>query len=434
MDLQIIIDFIYLPFAVFGAWLKPWLIYLLVDSLGAPAWVAELIMYVIGVSVVVIFATLTMMFLTWLERKVIARIQDRVGPNRVGKLGLLQPVADMVKLFTKELIVPTNADRVVYFLAPAIFVMPAFMVMAVLPFAKDGQLADLNIGFLYIAAIGSTSTIGLLMAGWSSNNKYSLLGGMRAVAQFVSYEIPQVLSVVGVLMLAGTLKLGAIVEQQYAIPYFILQPVAALIFLIASISEVNRTPFDLPEAESEIIAGYQTEYGAIGFALYSLAEFINMFVVAAFAATLFLGGWNWPSWPAWGPIVPGWLGFILKSYLLVFVLMWLRGTLPRLRVDQLMEFAWKALVPLTLANLLLTGVGLSIVDFFTQWFEVWAKGGTLLIPVAWAVEITKVIVFLYLNGLLASGFLTFFKLPKLEKRAVVLVSRAKAAVPTASAQ
>jgi NADH-quinone oxidoreductase subunit H len=382
---------------------------LLVGNFGAPDWVVDLIMYVIAVSGLVMFAMITMMFLTWLERKIIGRIQDRIGPNRTGPLGLLQPVADMVKLFTKEFIIPTNADKIVYYLAPVIFVIPAFMVFAVMPFDQKAILSDLSIGFLYIVALGSTSTIALLMAGWASNNKYALLGGMRAVAQFVSYEIPQVLSVVGVLLLVGSLSMVKIVEGQASVWFIVLQPIAFIIFLISSISEINRTPFDLPEAESEIIAGYATEYGAIGFALYSLAEFINMFSASAFAATIFLGGWQ-------GPILPGWLWFLLKSYAMVVVMIWLRGTLPRLRVDQLMNFAWKLLVPLSLVNLLLTGIGQTIVTALNMPGFV----GTLV----------TVVIFLVMNGIVLLAFRALYKQPHTEPRAVVLVSRPKPATST----
>ncbi len=407
-------DLIYYPFRTIGDFLRNLLTSLIVDNLGAPDWVVQLLMIVIGVSVVVVFAMLTMMFLTWLERKVIGRMQDRLGPNRAGPLGLLQPVADMIKLFTKEFIIPSNADKVVYYLAPTIFVLPALLVLAVLPFAQDAVIADLNIGWLYFVAIGSTSTIALLMAGWSSNNKYALLGGMRAVAQFVSYEIPQVLSVVGVLLLVGSLRMGAIVEAQNTIWFMFLQPIAFIIFLIASVSEINRTPFDLPEAESEIIAGYHTEYGAIGFALYSLAEFINMFAASAFAATIFMGGWQ-------GPLLPGWLWFILKSYVMVFVMIWLRGTLPRLRVDQLMNFAWKVLVPLGLVNLLFAGIGLSIMQSF---------GWTIA---SWPTAAFALVVFAIFNGLMYLAFRALYKPPKIEKRSVVLVPRAQPSQPATSA-
>jgi NADH-quinone oxidoreductase subunit H len=398
-------------FTFIGGVIRDFLSGIIVASLGAPGWIVDLIMHVIGVSVVVIFAMLTMMFLTWLERKIIGRIQDRIGPNRTGPLGLLQPVADMIKLFTKEMIIPAKADKVIYYLAPIIFVIPAFMVLTVLPFDKDAILSDLNIGFLFIVAFSSTATIAMLMAGWSSNNKYALLGGMRAVAQFVSYEIPQVLSVVGVLLLVGSLKMGDIVRAQDSAWFILLQPVAFMIFLIASISEINRTPFDLAEAESEIIAGYHTEYGAIGFALYSLAEFINMFSISAFAATIFFGGWQ-------GPLLPGWMWFLAKSYVMVIVMIWLRGTLPRLRIDQLMNLAWKLLVPLSLANLLLTGVGQTILLALNLSGFV----GTLV----------SVGLFLVLNGILLLVLRALYQPPKIVKREVVLVQRSSPPQPAAT--
>jgi len=369
-----------------------------------------------------------------MERKVIGRIQDRIGPNRAGPFGLLVPVADMIKLFTKEMIVPDKADIVVYYLGPVIVTIPAFLVFSVLPFDQSAIIADLNIGFLFIAAIGSTSTIGLLMAGWASNNKYALLGGMRAVAQFVSYEIPQALSVVGVLLIAGSLQMGKIVDSQSYIWNVFLQPVAFVIFVIASISEINRTPFDLPEAESEIIAGYHTEYGAIGFAFYQLAEFINMFAVSAIGATLFLGGWQEPfgiSWLFGFRILPGIVWFMLKSYALVFVMIWLRGTLPRLRVDQLMNFAWKVLVPLALINLVLAGVGLSLSDYiFKLVFGIAPQAGanSANYAVGWG---TAVPVFLVLNVVMYFAFRALYRRPKVAKREIVMVKRPAASQPAA---
>jgi len=408
-----------------GNFIRDGLTNLLVNGYGAPDWAVDLIMYVLAVSVVVVFAMLTMMLLTWLERKIIGRIQDRIGPNRTGPLGLLQPVADMIKLFTKEFIVPTKADKIVYYLAPVIFVIPSFLVFSVMPFDKDAILSDLNIGFLFIVALSSTSTIAMLMAGWSSNNKYALLGGMRAVAQFVSYEIPQVLSVVGVLILVGSLKMGVIVRAQEGVWFLFLQPIAFLIFLISSISEINRTPFDLAEAESEIIAGYHTEYGAIGFALYSLAEFINMFAVSAFAATIFFGGWQGLpiiSQLIGTSILPGWVWFLAKTYVMVFVMIWLRGTLPRLRVDQLMNFAWKVLVPLALVNLLLSGVGQTILTLANLSLNNLTG------------QIAAIVLFLALNGIVALVFGALYKPPKVEKRSVVMVARQRPgpAAPTAS--
>jgi NADH-quinone oxidoreductase subunit H len=408
-----------------GNFIRDGLTNLLVNGYGAPGWVVDLIMYVLAASVVVVFAMLTMMLLTWLERKIIGRIQDRIGPNRTGPLGLLQPVADMIKLFTKEFIVPTKADKIVYYLAPVIFVIPSFLVFSVMPFDKDAILSDLNIGFLFIVALSSTGTIAMLMAGWASNNKYALLGGMRGVAQFVSYEIPQVLSVVGVLILVGSLKMGDIVRAQEGMWFLFLQPIAFLIFLISSISEINRTPFDLAEAESEIIAGYHTEYGAIGFALYSLAEFINMFAVSAFAATIFFGGWQGLpiiSQLIGTSILPGWVWFLAKTYVMVFLMIWLRGTLPRLRVDQLMNFAWKLLVPLALVNLLLSGIGQTILTLANLSLNNLTG------------QIAAVVLFLALNGIVALVFRALYKPPKLEKRSVVMVARKRPApaAPTAS--
>jgi NADH-quinone oxidoreductase subunit H len=319
-----------------------------------PGWAVELIMMIVAASVLTLLGVITMMYLTWLERKVIGRIQDRLGPNRVGRFGLMQPMADMIKMFIKEDITPRVAHRWVYNLAPIVVVPPALLVLAVIPWGRGLSGRDLNIGWLYIAAVGSTSVLGIFMAGWGSRNKYALLGAMRAAAQIVSYEIPQVLSVVGILLLAGSLSLQKIVEAQN-VWFIVLQPVAFVIFILASIAEINRSPFDIPEAESEIIAGYHTEYSGLKFGMFFLAEYISTFAIAAIGAALFLGGWR-------GPILPGWLWFALKTGLLVFVIMWVRGTLPRLRVDQLMNFAWKFLVPLALANLLLAGLIAAILN------------------------------------------------------------------------
>ena len=308
----------------------------------------------------VLFIVITFMYLTYLERKVIARLQDRIGPNRVGPLGLLQPFADAVKMLTKEDITPLVAERWVYNLAAIVVIPSAFMAFAVLPFGRGLVPADLNIGILYIFALGSTSAIAIFMAGWSSANKYALLGAMRAVAQLVSYEIPQVLSVVGVLVLAGSLQMSQIVLAQKDIPFILLQPVGFALFLIASLAEVARTPFDLPEAESELTAGYHVEYSGLKFGMFQMAEFVAAFVVAAVAASLFLGGWL-------GPVLPDWLWFLLKTYAMVFVMQWLRGTLPRLRIDQLMNFAWKFLVPVAIINLIVSATVAVLTASLTGW-------------------------------------------------------------------
>jgi NADH-quinone oxidoreductase subunit H len=317
-----------------------------------PGWAVDLIIMVLVAVLLVVFAVVVVLSLIYIERKVVARMQDRIGPNRVGPLGLLQPIADVVKILTKEDITPTAANRWVFNLGPILFVPPALMALAVIPFGKGMIGTDLNIGFLYLIAVSSTSTIAIVMSGWGSNNKFALLGAMRAAAQIVSYEVPQVLSVIGVLILAGSLSMVRIVEAQ-DVWFVVLQPIAFLLFVIASIAEINRSPFDIPEAESEIVAGYHTEYSGLKFGLFYVAEYINTFTVSAVATTLFLGGWA-------GPVLPGWLWFLVKTYFMIFVLMWVRGTLPRLRVDQLMNLAWKFLVPLALGNLLVSGVAATL--------------------------------------------------------------------------
>jgi NADH-quinone oxidoreductase subunit H len=319
--------------------------------LGAvlPLWLVQIVLALVGIGVTVTFVALVVMSQVWAERKGIARIQDRVGPNRVGPFGLLQSVADVVKLLGKEDLVPGQADRLVFVLAPLVVLVPSLMIYAVLPFNSDAVITQLDVGILYVLALATFPTLGIVMAGWASYNKYSLLGGMRAAAQLISYEVPEVLSVLPAVLLAGTLSLwGIAAAQQDA--WFILAPVvgplAFLAFFISGIAEINRSPFDLPEAESEIIAGFHMEYSGMRFALFFLAEYANAFTVAALATTLFLGGWQ-------GLILPGFVWFFVKTYLLFLVMVWIRGTLPRLRYDQLMAFAWKVLLPLTLVNLVL---------------------------------------------------------------------------------
>ena len=292
------------------------------------------------------------LFLVWWERKVSAHIQDRLGPMRVGWHGSLQTLADGVKLLQKEDITPANADRPVFFWAPVIVYTSCFMAYVTIPWGKGLIPADLNIGILYIIAITTFTVISLLMAGWGSNNKWALLGGMRSAAQIISYEVPLTLSILGVIILAESLSMQTIVAGQQGIWnwYIWRQPLGFLIYIIAATAEVNRTPFDLPEAEQELVAGFNVEYSGMKFAMFFLAEFLNMFTVSAIATTLFLGGWN-------GPVLPSWMWFIGKTLAVVFVLMWFRWTYPRLRVDHLMEFAWKWLLPLAFLNLVLTGIG-----------------------------------------------------------------------------
>mgnify|MGYP005848528691 CR=1 FL=1 len=320
-----------------------------------PAWLADVVLATVNILLFLLFAVLVVMSLVYLERRVIAFMQDRLGPNRVGPQGLLQPVADVLKLLTKEDIVPANADPWVYRLASFAVVVPALLVYTVIPFGPKLVIADLNIGVLFFVAAGSVGIVGVLMAGWGSNNKFALLGAMRAAAQIISYEIPLAFSIIGVVMLAGSLSTVSIVDFQGAwlgLKWNILfQPVGFLVFFAAATAEVNRTPFDLMEADSEIVAGYHVEYSGIRFALFFLAEYLSSFAMAALAVTLFLGGWH-------GPVLPPWLWFIVKTYAVFFLFYWLRGTLPRLRVDQMMSFSWKVLLPLALLNVLLTGLGL----------------------------------------------------------------------------
>lgn len=308
-----------------------------------------LIRLVIAFGAVITFVTVNALFLVWLERKVSAVIQNRMGPTEVGPFGLLQTIADALKLLGKEMITPTAVDRWTFFLAPVIAFLPAPLLVAAIPIAEGVGVSDLNVGALYLLAISNIAFIGILMAGWASNNKYSLLGAVRAVAQNVSYEIPMLLAVLTVILMAGSLKLSDIVAAQSPIPFIVYQPIAFIIYFICSIAESNRTPFDLPEAESELVAGYHTQFTGMRFALFFLAEYTQVFVLAAIITLFFLGGWN-------GPVLPGWVWFMLKTYLLIFVVMWLRWTYPRLRSDQLMNFNWRVLLPVAIVNLLISTI------------------------------------------------------------------------------
>lgn len=287
------------------------------------------------------------------ERKVIGWIQGRIGPNQVGPWGLLQTVADILKLLIKEDTIPKNADHSLFKLAPIIAFVPAFAVLAVMPFSPQIQFADIGVGLLYYMAVSSITTIGILIGGWASNNKYALLGGMRSAAQMISYEIPLVLSVVGIVMTVGSLNLNEIVAAQQKTWFIFPQIIGFVVFIIASVSELNRTPFDLPEAESELVAGYHVEYSGFRFAFFMLAEYVYIFAMSSLTTVLFLGGWNAPFGLTF---LPGIVWFLIKFSLVVFFLYWVRATMPRIRVDQLMQFAWKVLLPITLANIVITAV------------------------------------------------------------------------------
>ncbi|WP_221567278.1 NADH-quinone oxidoreductase subunit NuoH [Alkalihalobacillus sp. TS-13] len=305
---------------------------------------ASLLMMVLGFVTYAILA----------ERKVMGFMQLRIGPNRVGgPFGLLQTVADVLKLLLKEDTIPKAADRPLFMLAPVIAFAPAFMVLAVIPFSESLRFSDIGIGLLYYIAISGISTVGVLMGGWASNNKYALLGGMRSAAQMISYEVPLVMSVIGIILLTGSLNLITIVEAQESLAFLFVQPLAFAIFMIASVAELNRTPFDLPEAESELVAGYHVEYSGFRWAFFMLTEYVYLFAMASITTILFLGGWNPVPYLEF---IPGIIWFALKFSVVVFFLIWLRATLPRMRADQLMSFGWKVLLPLALLNIFISAV------------------------------------------------------------------------------
>ncbi|RID88590.1 NADH-quinone oxidoreductase subunit NuoH [Peribacillus asahii] len=320
---------------------------------SAPSWTKVGIFF--GLAVLFLFVVLGFVtFAILSERKIMGFMQMRIGPNQVGgSWGLLQTVADVLKLLLKEDTIPKKADRPLYILAPVLAFAPAFMVLATLPFTNQFQFADIGVGLLYYIAISGITTIGVVTAGWASNNKYSLMGGMRAAAQMISYEVPLVMSLVGVVLLAGSLNLREIVAAQEDIWFIFLQPVGFIVFFIAAIAELNRVPFDLPEAESELVAGFHVEYSGFRWAFFMLAEYVYMFAMAALTTLLFLGGWH--SLP-FLDFIPGAVSFALKFSVVIYVLIWIRVSFPRLRADQLMEFAWKVLLPIALANIFLTAL------------------------------------------------------------------------------
>jgi NADH-quinone oxidoreductase subunit H len=327
----------------------------MVESLlqSSPGWMNFLIFFGLATALLMI----VLGFVTYgilAERKVMGFMQGRIGPNQVGgRWGLLQTVADVLKLLLKEDTIPKLADRPLFILAPVIAFAPAFMVLATIPLTEHVQFADIGVGLLYYIAISGLSTVGVVTGAWASNNKYALLGGMRAAAQMISYELPLVMSVLGVILLTGSLNLNEIVQAQEKIWFLFLQPVAFLVFLIASVAELNRTPFDLPEAESELVAGFHVEYSGFRWAFFMLAEYVYFFAMAALTTVLFLGGWQ--------PVlfldfIPGAIWFALKFSAVVFLLIWFRITFPRLRADQLMEFGWKVLLPIALVNIFVTAI------------------------------------------------------------------------------
>ena len=318
----------------------------------------DVCMSLINIGAIFTIISLTAVVLVYAERKISAFMQRRSGPNRVGPGGTLQSIADMIKLMAKEDIMPAGADKWMWILAPMLLFIPAAAVFVVFPFDNKAIFADLNIGIFYFIAMSSQSVLPFLMAGWASNNKYSLVGGMRTVAQMLSYEVPMVLSILGVVMLSGSMRMSTIVAAQQHTWFILLQPIAFVVYVITATAEINRAPFDLVEGESEIVAGPFTEYTGMRWALFFLAEYANLLAVSAIATTLFLGGWN-------GPWLPGWIWFFIKVAGMIFLFMWFRWTFPRLRIDQLMSFGWKVLLPLALLNIIVTGIGMYIFEFFS---------------------------------------------------------------------
>ena len=318
------------------------------------------------VKVLVVFTAilLSVAYMTLMERKVLGHMQVRYGPNRVGPLGLFQPIADGIKLFFKEDIVVPFANRLIYILAPSVIVITALMSYAVIPFGDhvtimgqkvDLVVADVNVGVLYLFAISSLGVYGIVMGGWASNNKYSLLGSIRSSAQMISYELSLGLSVIGVLMITGSLSTVKIVEAQAPVWFVIYQPLGFIIYLISAVAESSRTPFDLTECENELVAGYQTEYSSMKFGLYYLGEYAHILVVSSLAVTLFFGGWH-------GPWLPPVVWFLIKVFFFIFFFIWVRATYPRFRYDQLMKFGWKVLFPLSLLNIMITAVVMSLLS------------------------------------------------------------------------
>ncbi|AJF05399.1 NADH-quinone oxidoreductase subunit NuoH [Geoalkalibacter subterraneus] len=330
-------------------------------------WPLFLTTMIVKILVVFVVLILIVAYATWVERKVIGHMQTRLGPMETGWHGLLQPIADGLKLFFKEDIIPSQASKFTFVLAPMMLLVPAFITFAVVPFGPDieiggylvtQQIADLNVGVLYVLAMAGLGAYGIVLAGWSSNSKYSLLGGIRSTAQMISYELAAGLSIVAVFMLAETLSLREIVMLQREplwgvvdfLPnwYVFSQPLAFGLFVVASLAEINRVPFDLPEAETELVSGFCTEYSSMKYALFFMAEYANMVVISAIAATLFLGGWSGPF--------PGFINLLIKIFAFMFFFIWLRATFPRVRYDQLMKLGWKIMLPLGLVNIALTAV------------------------------------------------------------------------------
>ena len=338
----------------------------------------QAVFYALGGLGLLIFLSVTVLILTWVERKALARIQMRMGPMRVGFHGTLQPIADALKLLTKEDILPSWADRRVYWLAPLAVFVPSLLLWVTIPVGRDLVLRNLELGLFYIVAFSVLSVMGLVMAGWGSANKYAILGGLRAAGQLISYEIPFIMAILAVAMLVQSLNLGTIVDEQASVANILVQPLGLFIFFTAGLAELGRTPFDIHHAESEVVGGPFVEYSGAHWAVFFLAEYMNTFTIAALTVLLFLGGWRWPDMPfegvAHSSLSAVW--FLFKAYLVILVIFWIRGTYPRLRIDQLMALGWKLLVPLSFVNIAVTGIVL-----FYDW-PLWTLGVISLLLLA----------------------------------------------------
>ena len=352
----------------------------------------DVVWIVIGLLVLFTVLSLVVLSLVWLERKALGRLQLRLGPTRTGPMGLMQPVADAVKLLLKEDIIPSASDKAIFYVAPVIVMISAFMIWVTIPGSQNAVLRNLDLGLFYITAFAVVGILGLVLGGWGSANKYGVMGGLRSAAQLISYEIPIIMVVVAVAMLSQSLDLRVIVGDQSRLPYIAVLPLGFVIFFISGLAEVGRTPFDIYHAESEIVGGPFVEYSGAHWAVFFLAEYINTFAIAALATLMFLGGWL-------GPALPGIVWFLLKVYAVILVIFWVRGTLPRLRIDQLMAFAWKVLVPLSFYAILITAVYL---------FYGWPVWSLTLMSVA---------------GLLVVGFLVYQRMTAPARRVAEVRAR-----------
>ena len=327
-----------------------------------PGWAAYIVPAIVGIVVVLGFILTMVIVFIWYERRLLGRFQIRLGPNRLGPEGIFQPIATAVKILLKEDIVPAKSDKVIHWLAPVIVFVPVLMIFAVVPFGERAILTDLNVGVVYVVAISSVSAVGIYMAGWASNNKYALISALRAVAQMVSYELPVVLAILGVVLMSGSLSMTQIVASQ-KIPFLLLQPLGFVIFFLGTVAEMNRSPFDLLEADSEIVAGYHIEYSGMKFAMFYLGEYSHALAYSCIIATLFLSGWQ-------GSLLPPIIWLVIKVMAVFFVIVWMRSTLPRLRVDQLMAFAWKGLLPMAIINLFIVAAEVLWLSEITPWLMV----------------------------------------------------------------